>query len=99
MTDRDKFNITEEEEADDDNEPTILDKQIAELGPCAPAYWEMDKCLDETGKDWLKCQDKVLALKNCWNKLEVMGQRSVKREREMILKLEQLKAMHKEGKL
>ena len=48
------------------NEESDLDKMVSQLGPCAPVYWELDVCLDNTNHSWTQCQAQVKNLKKCY---------------------------------
>jgi hypothetical protein len=38
---------------------------MGDLGACAQAYEEMELCLAESNRDWVKCQKAVKAVKDC----------------------------------
>jgi hypothetical protein len=89
-----KKKIEVEEEKEEDEDDYYLegyDDIIEQLGECSKFYLKMDICLDKNNKSFHKCNKEIKLLRKCWINIEKEGKRDLKKEREAIIKLNNIK--------
>lgn len=83
--DNDDNDDNDSDDDDEEEEESELDRMVRQLGPCAAAYWEMDRCREAHNYQWTKCQPEVRKLKKCFDTHEGGSQSAAVQRKRMAM--------------